>query len=61
MQGAQPAAAARPSVERISLLAGVFAIQLTILIYGWGQDLLMSLLKDSLCPYSGLGKERGPA
>ena len=43
------------------LLAGVFAIQLTILTYGLGQDFLLSLLKDSLCPYGRLGKERGIA
>ena len=43
--------------NRYFLLAGVFAIQLTILTYGLGQDSLLSLLKDSLCPYSRLGKE----
>jgi ABC-type nitrate/sulfonate/bicarbonate transport system permease component len=45
--------------NRYFLLAGVFAIQLTILTYGLAQDFLLSLLKDSLCPYARLGKERG--
>ncbi len=44
--------------NRYFLLAGVFAIQLTILAVGLAQDLLLSTLKDSLCPWSTLGKER---
>jgi NitT/TauT family transport system permease protein len=47
--------------NRYFLLAGVFAIQLTILTYGLGQDFLLSLLKDSLCPYGRLGTERSMA
>jgi ABC-type nitrate/sulfonate/bicarbonate transport system permease component len=43
--------------NRYFLLAGVFAIQLTILTYGLAQDCLLALLKDSLCPYGRLGKE----
>jgi NitT/TauT family transport system permease protein len=45
--------------NRYFLLAGVFAIQLTILSYGLAQDWLLSLLRDVLCPWSLLGKERG--
>ena len=45
--------------NRYFLLAGVFAIQLTILAYGLVQDALLSLLKDALCPWSRLGKEEG--
>lgn len=44
--------------NRYFLLAGVFAIQLTILAVGLAQDALLSLLKDSMCPWSTLGKER---
>ena len=44
--------------NRYFLLAGVFAIQLTILAVGLAQDALLSMLKDSLCPWSILGKER---
>ena len=43
--------------NRYFLLAGVFAIQLTILGYGLAQDFLLSRLKDALCPYGQLGKE----
>jgi ABC-type nitrate/sulfonate/bicarbonate transport system permease component len=43
--------------NRYFLLAGVFAIQLTILAYGLAQDALLALLKNTLCPYAGLGKE----
>ena len=46
--------------NRYFLLAGVFAIQLTILAVGLAQDLLLAKLKDSLCPWSTLGKERSP-
>ena len=45
--------------NRYFLLAGVFAIQITILGYGLAQDALLSLLKDALCPYGRLGKEGG--
>jgi NitT/TauT family transport system permease protein len=45
--------------NRYFLLAGVFAIQLTILTYGLAQDWLLSLLRDVLCPWSLLGKESG--
>ena len=44
--------------NRYFLLAGVFAIQSTILAYGLLQDWLLSVLKDMLCPYGTLGKER---
>ncbi len=44
--------------NRYFLLAGVFAIQATILAVGLAQDVLLSMLKDTLCPWSTLGKER---
>ena len=44
--------------NRYFLLAGVFAIQATILAVGLAQDALLSLLKDTACPWSTLGKER---
>ena len=44
--------------NRYFLLAGVFAIQATILAVGLAQDGLLSLLKDTVCPWSTLGKER---
>ena len=43
--------------NRYFLLAGVFAIQGTILAVGLAQDALLSLLKDTACPWSTLGKE----
>ena len=43
--------------NRYFLLAGVFAIQATILAVGLAQDALLSLLKDTVCPWSTLGKE----
>lgn len=45
--------------NRYFLLAGVFAIQITILLYGLFQDKCLSLLKDTMCPHSLLGKEGG--
>jgi len=39
----------------------VFAIQLTILAVGLAQDLLLTKLKDSLCPWSRFGKESTPS
>jgi len=47
--------------NRYFLLAGVFAIQLTILVVGLAQDGLLSLLKDAACPWSTLVKEQGTA
>jgi len=47
--------------NRYFLLAGVFAIQATILAVGLAQDGLLSLLKDAACPWSTLGKEQGPS
>jgi ABC-type nitrate/sulfonate/bicarbonate transport system permease component len=44
--------------NRYFLLAGVFAIQITILLYGLLQDQLLVLLKDVMCPHSRLGKHR---
>jgi len=44
--------------NRYFLLAGVFAIQATILAFGLAQDAMLSLLKDILCPWSLLGKEQ---
>ena len=44
--------------NRYFLLAGVFAIQSTILAFGLAQDGLLSLLKDTVCPWSMLGKEQ---
>jgi ABC-type nitrate/sulfonate/bicarbonate transport system permease component len=44
--------------NRYFLLAGVFAIQLTILAFGLAQDALLSLLKEAVCPWSTLGKEQ---
>ena len=32
-------------------LAGIFAIQLTILLYGLLQDYLLGLLRQAACPY----------
>jgi len=43
--------------NRYFLLAGVFAIQATILAVGLAQDALLSMLKDTACPWSTLGKE----
>jgi NitT/TauT family transport system permease protein len=43
--------------NRYFLLAGVFAIQATILAVGLVQDALLSLLKDTACPWSMLGKD----
>jgi NitT/TauT family transport system permease protein len=42
--------------NRYFLLAGVFAIQITILLYGLGQDVFLAFLKDAICPHSRLGK-----
>ena len=42
--------------NRYFLLSGVFAIQFTILGFGLGQDALLVLLKDAVCPYGRLGK-----
>lgn len=42
--------------NRYFQLSGVFAIQLTILLYGVGQDFLLGKLKEVLCPYSLIGK-----
>jgi NitT/TauT family transport system permease protein len=47
--------------NRYFLLAGVFAIQITILVYGLTQDVLLGLLKEAMCPHSRLGKEGGAA
>ena len=44
--------------NRYFLLAGVFAIQATILAFGLAQDALLSALKDIACPWSTLGKEQ---
>ena len=43
--------------NRYFLLAGVFAIQATILAVGLAQDALLSTLKETACPWSTLGKE----
>ncbi|HEY8973468.1 MAG TPA: hypothetical protein VIN75_04565 [Burkholderiaceae bacterium] len=43
--------------NRYFLLAGVFAIQATILAVGLLQDALLSMLKETACPWSTLGKE----
>ncbi|MBW8779163.1 MAG: hypothetical protein JF585_08090 [Burkholderiales bacterium] len=43
--------------NRYFLLAGVFAIQATILAVGLAQDALLSLVKETACPWSTLGKE----
>ena len=42
--------------NRYFQLAGVFAIQLTILAYGLLQDSLLGKLKLVLCPYAAIGK-----
>lgn len=47
--------------NRYFQLSGVFAIQLTILLYGIAQDYLLGRLKDALCPYSLLGKAGVPS
>ena len=43
--------------NRYFLLAGVFAIQATILAVGLAQDALLSQLKELACPWSTLDKE----
>ena len=43
--------------NRYFLLAGVFAIQATILAVGLAQDALLSLVKDIACPWGALDKE----
>ena len=40
-------------------LAAVFAIQITILVYGLGQDTLMKLLRDAACPYARFSQLNG--
>lgn len=40
-------------------LAAVFAIQITILIYGLLQDFLMKMLSDTACPYVKLSRVGG--
>lgn len=40
-------------------LAAVFAIQITILIYGLGQDYLMKVVRDSVCPYVRFSQVNG--
>lgn len=40
-------------------LAAVFAIQITILIYGLAQDYLMKLLRDAACPYVRFSRVKG--
>lgn len=47
--------------NRYFLLAGVFAIQLTILVYGLTQDVFLGLLKEAMCPHARLGKEGSAA
>jgi NitT/TauT family transport system permease protein len=47
--------------NRYFQLGGVFAIQITILVYGLLQDVFLGLLKDGMCPHSRLGKDRGAA
>lgn len=47
--------------NRYFLLAGVFAIQITILLYGLAQDKALGLLKEAMCPHSRLGKHGGAA
>jgi ABC-type nitrate/sulfonate/bicarbonate transport system permease component len=42
--------------NRYFLLSGVFAIQLTILAYGIAQDYLLGKLRETVCPYSLIGK-----
>ncbi|MBV8635173.1 MAG: hypothetical protein JO002_11820 [Burkholderiaceae bacterium] len=42
--------------NRYFQLAGVFAIQLTILAYGLLQDSLLAKMKFVLCPYAAIGK-----
>jgi NitT/TauT family transport system permease protein len=47
--------------NRYFQLSGVFAIQITILLYGIIQDYLLGQLKGIACPYSLLGKTRAAA
>ena len=42
--------------NRYFQLSAVFAIQITILIYGLLQDSLLCQLRKILCPYAGIGK-----
>ena len=39
-------------------LNAVFAIQLTILVLGLGQDYFLGLLRQIICPYADLTLER---
>lgn len=45
--------------NRYFLLAGVFALQLTILAYGLLQDAALAHLRFVLCPHARLGREAG--
>lgn len=42
--------------NRYFQLSGVFAIQITILVYGLGQDYLLGKLKDGFCPYCRINR-----
>jgi len=42
--------------NRYFMMSGVFAIQITILVYGVAQDYLLGMLKNVLCPASLAGK-----
>ena len=46
--------------NRYFQLSGVFAIQLTILFYGLGQDYLLGRLRAALCPYAVTHERASP-
>jgi ABC-type nitrate/sulfonate/bicarbonate transport system permease component len=46
--------------NRYFQLSGVFAIQLTILCYGLGQDYLLGQLRKTLCPYAHQPRRSAP-
>lgn len=46
--------------NRYFQLSGVFAIQLTILLYGVGQDYLLARLRETVCPYVKFNETGNP-
>lgn len=46
--------------NRYFLLSGVFAIQITILLYGLIQDKSLGMLKEAMCPHSRLARKGAP-
>ncbi|MDB5189646.1 MAG: nitrate/sulfonate/bicarbonate transporter, inner rane subunit [Parcubacteria group bacterium] len=46
------------NLNRSRMLENVFAVQLMILFMGVGQDYLIGIIKDVVCPYARLGKAK---